>query len=467
LPVPQKHYFVCGIGGSGMLPLAVLLLGAGHKVSGSDRSYDQGRTPEKFDWIKKQGIELFPQDGSGISNALDAVVISKAVEDTVPDIAAAKAKNVSVLKRADMLIELFNEAKTKIAISGTSGKTTTTGMTGFLFREAGRDPTVMNGGVFLNYYDDNPYATAFTGKGDVFITEVDESDGADVVAAYDPHIAVLHNVTLDHQPMEELREMFSRYTAKAKTVVLNSDDTIVCNLADNCMEKCITYGIDNENAMVCAYDLQPLQNGIKAKIRHEGKMEHLSLVVPGKHNVSNALAAISVGLLQNVPLRESVRILSGFKGIKRRMEMIGTGNGIAVMDDFAHNPDKVTATLSTLKQFSGRLIIFFQPHGYGFLKVVGKELAEAFAAGLGKDDLLYLVEPLYMGGTVDRTLGSSHIVQDISAARKQAELLADRKEALEKIAENVRAGDRVVVMGARDDSLSGFARDILARISLK
>ena len=456
-----SHYFVCGIGGSGMLPLAIILKGLGYTVSGSDRSYDQERTPEKFDWIKKQGITLHPQDGSGITKDISYVVISKAVEDTVPDIAAAKAAKVPIKMRADVLIDFFNRTGTRIAVSGTSGKTTTTGMIGFLLKEAGIDPTIMNGGIFLDYAKDNPYSTAFVGGGDVFVSEVDESDGIDIVTQYEPDIAVIHNITLDHQPMEELRKMFSGFLAKTKIAVVNADDAGVMEIADGFEGEIITYGNDGR---ITSSGYVPKPAGCDVTIKDGDQQSLLQLSVPGRHNVSNALAAIAVGRAMKLPLEQCCEILSRFTGIRRRMEVVGNKNGVIVMDDFAHNPDKIAATLGTLHEFPGRVHVFFQPHGYGFLKVVGPELAQSFADNLGADDTLYMVEPFYAGGTVDRSVGSKQIVDDIVNRGKNAVLVDDRAVAKNAILAHVKAGDRVVIMGARDDSLSGYARDILAAI---
>ncbi len=442
-----------------MLPLAIILKGLGYTVSGSDRSYDQGRTPEKFDWIKKQDITLHPQDGSGITGAITSVVISKAVEDTVPDIAAAKAQKIPILMRADVLIDFFNRAGTRIAISGTSGKTTTTGMIGFLLKEAGMDPSVMNGGIFRNYAKTNPYSTAFVGGGDVFVTEVDESDGIDIVTQYEPDIAVIHNITLDHQPMDELRKMFSGFLAKTKTAVLNADDDGVMELAKDFKGRILTYG---DKGGLRASNYIPHPDGIEATITEGVNTARMKLQLPGRHNISNALAAIAVGRALDLPLQQCCDILSRFEGIRRRMEVVGTKNNITVMDDFAHNPDKIAATLTTLREFPGRLHVFFQPHGFGFLKVVGAELAESFAEHLGKDDVLYMVEPFYAGGTVDRSVGSAQIVADIVRRGKDARLAEGRDEVKAALQASVRPHDRIIIMGARDDSLSSFARDILA-----
>ncbi len=197
-----------------MFPLALILRGQGATVCGSDRSFDQGRMSEKFSWIQSQGIDLFPQDGSGISTDLTALVVSTAVEDSIPDVKSAKEKGVPIITRAQLLAQIFNTAETRIAIAGTSGKSTTTGMIGYVLQMAGKAPTVMNGAVFRNFQtEQTPYATALSGSPDLFITEDDESDGS--IALYDPTIAVLNNIALDHKTMPELIALFNGFVGKA------------------------------------------------------------------------------------------------------------------------------------------------------------------------------------------------------------------------------------------------------------
>jgi len=446
-----------------MLPLAIILKGLGHEIAGSDRSFDQGRTPEKFAWISAQGIQLFPQNGSGIADDLDAVIISKAVEETVPDMIAAKQKGVPIRLRVDMLIESFNAAPRKIAIAGTSGKTTTTGMTGFIFRELGQDPTIMNGGIFRNYAKENPYSTAFVGKGNAFITEVDESDGEEWTSRYRPDIAILHNIALDHDGMDSLRHLFTAFLSHAKTAVLNIDHPEVLNLMSAFQGKIVTYGF-TPSADFYASDVVEEQFSIAATLHALGQVYKVRLMIPGRHNLSNALAALAATHAAGVDIAAAVECLSRFRGIKRRMEVVGEKKGIIVIDDFAHNPDKIAATLSTLKHFPARLIVFFQPHGYKFLTLVRQELADVFAAGMDAQDVLFMVEPLYMGGSVDRSVTSADVARIIKAQGGHCDVLEDRDAVRAAILKTVQKGDRIIIMGARDDTLSTFATDILSAL---
>lgn len=447
-----RRYILSGIGGSGMLPLALILKARGFAVAGTDRARDQGKTPGKFAHLESLGIELFPQDGSAVKNADDILVVSTAVEDTVPDVIAAKKAGVVIVRRAALLADLFNAAKARIAIAGTSGKTTVTGMIGYILNETGREPTVMNGGIFRNYADDNPYASALTGAGDVFVTEADESDGS--IALYHPSIAVLNNIALDHKPMDELLPLFHDYLSKADICVLNHDSADVRALAQNVSGQKIWYGF-GDGADVRAGNIILRPDGVDMDVNGIS----VRMKVPGRHNVSNALAALAAAQAAGVDLGDACRALEGFTGIKRRMEVVGTAHGITVIDDFAHNPDKIAASLSALREFPGRLIVFFQPHGYGFLKLLKDELAACFSHGLGLDDHLFVVEPYYAGGTADRSVQMRDVVPHITGPRVHlGEGRDDIKAAIRTIAQ---PGDRIVVMGARDDTLSEFARAIL------
>ena len=461
-------WFFCGIGGSGMLPLALILKGHGATIAGSDRSRDQGRTPEKFAWLESLGFTLFPQDGSGVTSAAQTLVASAAVEDTVPEMVRAKELGCPRMSRAELLAALFNAAPCGIALAGTSGKSTVTGMTGWILDQAGRDPTIMNGAVMKNFVSpDAPFASARVGQGDVFVSEVDESDGS--IALYTPQIAVLLNVSLDHKSMEELRELFGNFLGAAQVCAVNIDDAESAALAGRAKEL-VTFAVHAPEAMIGVEpgSVQERPTSLSARVtdRRGGTAHALDLQVPGRHNLANALAAIAAANAAGVPVSESVAALGSFAGLARRFDIVGTSpSGVTVIDDFGHNPEKCAATLSALKAHPGRVIAFFQPHGYGPLRQMGHELAEVFARLLGPDDVTILCDPVYFGGTVDRSEGSERIVSLIEAGGGSAEYIAAREDCGKRIAAIARPGDRVVIMGARDDTLSAFARSILEDVN--
>ncbi|TXC68887.1 UDP-N-acetylmuramate--alanine ligase [Sphingorhabdus soli] len=455
----DKDYFFCGIGGSGMLPLAVLVKAAGGRVAGSDRALDQGRGAGKFDWLRSQGIAVSAQDGSGVVSADQVIVASAAIEDSVPDIARAKALGCARVTRAELLAKLFNARADGIAIGGTSGKSTVTGMIGWILAACGRDPTIMNGAVMKNFVSDAiPFASARAGSGP-FVTEVDESDGS--IALFRPGIAVINNISLDHKTLDELRALFGGFARAAGTVIWNRDDAETAALmASLDLADSVSFGFGEADVRAIDIDEQPVS--ARFTLCSANERIAVTLAVPGRHNIANALAAIAAAKAAGVPLVEACRAIESFTGLARRFDVVGGAGGITVIDDFGHNPDKIAATLRTLRTFPGRIIAFFQPHGYGPLAKMGEELAATFANELGPEDRLIVSDPAYFGGTVDRSIGSEVLTAPLG---DRAEHIADRAACGERIVALAQPGDRIVVMGARDDTLGIFAHDILAGLA--
>ncbi|QFT78120.1 UDP-N-acetylmuramate--L-alanine ligase [Erythrobacter sp. THAF29] len=450
-----------------MLPLAQIVHGLGYEVAGSDRSRDQGRTPEKFDWLSRNGFNLYPQDGSGISSPDQILIASAAVEDTVPEVKKARELGCQRMTRAELLSQLFNAAGYSIAVGGTSGKSTVTGMIAWILSDAGYDPTVMNGAVMKNFANpDNPFASAQVGSPQLFVSEVDESDGS--IALYRPTIGVLLNVSLDHKSIEELRVLFGDYLSAAGCAIVNFDNEEARSLAKRAKQS-VSFGINASDAEITIEPGTVEQSAftISAAVidNDTRKVAALELPMPGMHNLSNALAAIATVKAAGIDISRSAHSLRSFAGLARRFDVVGTSeSGVTVIDDFGHNPEKCAATLRTLKASPGRVIAFFQPHGYGPLRQMGDELAETFAREMEAGDITIMCDPVYFGGTVDRSDGSERIVKLIEEHGGSAEHIASREDCGKRIIEIARAGDRIVVMGARDDTLSEFARSILDRL---
>ena len=463
-----RPFFFCGIGGSGMLPLAQIVHGLGHAVAGSDRSRDQGRTPEKFEWLEKAGFALFEQDGSGITSTDQILVASAAVEDTVPEVRRAAELGLPRMTRAELLSTLFNKAGQSVAVAGTSGKSTVTGMIAWILSEAGRDPTVMNGAVMKNFASPkNPFASARVGQPQPFVSEVDESDGS--IALYRPSVGVLLNVSLDHKSLEELRALFGDYLSVSERAVVNFDNEEAVALAGRAKEL-VSFGVSNTEADITvepgSIKEGPLTTQATLLDKRSGDSFALTVPMPGRHNLSNALAAIAAASAAGITVADAVQALAGFKGLARRFDVVGTSaSGITVIDDFGHNPEKCAATLRTLKSSPGRVLAFFQPHGYGPLRQMGTELAETFARELGPEDITLMCDPVYFGGTVDRSEGSERIIDLIRGAGGQAEHIPTREACGDRIVDIAQPGDRIVIMGARDDTLSTFARSIFERLA--
>jgi UDP-N-acetylmuramate--alanine ligase len=454
--------FFSGIGGSGMLPLASIVRAGGARVSGSDRSLDAGRTPHKFDYLRSLGIQLFPQDGSGLREGM-TLVTSAAVEATVPDVVRAKELGLPHLTRPEFLARILNSSRRSVAVGGTSGKSTVTGMIGWILHACHRQPTVMNGAVMKNFVTPSaPFASALVGDPELFVSEVDESDGS--IALYRPEIAVLTNISLDHKEMEELRGLFAAFVLRARKAVLNLDDPETRAIAEVVSpDHVVGYGFDSPGAAFMGKDLQLDPQGARFALAAEGTRHDVRLSVPGRHNASNALAAIAAARLLGVRTADAIAAIGRFEGLRRRLERVGEAGGVTVIDDFAHNPDKIAATLATMRAQPGRLLIMFQPHGYGPLAKMGEPLAISLADGMAPDDRLYLPDPVYQGGTVERTRGSDWLAEQVRTHGKKAEHIPERPKIGDALVAEARPGDRILIMGARDDTLIEFARELVGR----
>ena len=455
------NYFFCGIGGSGMLPLASILRARGSRVAGSDRSLDAGRLSAKFDYLRSLGIPLHPQDGSGLAAGM-TLVTSAAVEPTITDVVRATELGLDRLTRPQLLAQLLNAAQKSVAVGGTSGKSTVTGMIGWILHACHRQPTVMNGAVMKNFVSpSSPFSSALVGDPELFVSEVDESDGS--IALYRPSVAVLTNVSLDHHSMDELRSLFGAFLSRAGKAVVNLDDPETRAMADT-VRDAAGYGFDSPQATFIGRDLQLGPNDCAFTVEANGDSARVELQVPGRHNASNALAAITAAVSLGVALPDAAAALGRFEGLKRRLEIVGTANGVTIIDDFAHNPDKIAASLATLAAHPGRLLVMFQPHGFGPLAKMGDELAATFADGLRDGDRLYLSDPVYQGGTVDKARGADWLVDQVCKLGGDARHIADRSAISDALIADAATGDRIVVMGARDDTLSEFAADLLDRL---
>lgn len=476
---PYKHVFLSGVGGSGMSAIALMLLADGYKVSGSDRSYDEGESPEKFAALKNAGVIMKPQDGSGIDADVDALIVSSAIEEKVPDVIAARKRQqenpaFAILKRADVLAESFNH-KAGIAVGGTSGKSTVTAMLGHILDEAGMKPTVINGAAMVNALDKGAVGlgNAMIGEGEPFVIEADESDGTIALYQPDPNdserglrVAVLTNITLDHKPVEQTLPLFRSFVERAtKGAVVNLDNQGSASLRE-ANAKTFTFSLKDASASYLAENIEIGADGTRFSVREKdtGDRVTLKIDVPGKHNVENALAAIAAARMSGVSLKDAAHALESYRGVKRRLEVLGRAGGVTVIDDFGHNPDKVAASVAALRQAPGRLIIFFQPHGFEPMRLMGDGIMQAFAEGLNKDDVVILSDILYKGGTVNRSISSADLVAKMPEGGPLALHIANRPDIADYILANVRAGDRIVVMGARDDSLTDFALGLLQAI---
>ncbi len=443
----NSKYFFCGIGGSGMSALAKALKNKGAEVTGSDRNLDAPAVKE----LENLGIKVFTQDGAGVPD--DAVfVISSAIEDTVPDVVRAKDLGLVIKKRAEILAEILHSGK-GVAVAGTSGKTTTTAMLGWILDYSGMNPDIMNGGVMLNYN-----SNVRMGSGEAFVVEADESDGS--IELYTPDVALVTNISLDHKPLEELRVLFKDFVKKAKFgAVLNADCPEVAAFT-KVNPNTITFSAEGRKATFVAEDVKITPQGSLFTVNGI-KFE---MPVVGRHNVADAMAAISAAFMLGVPLEKSAQGLKEFKGVHRRMELMGEVNGVKVFDDFAHNPAKIEGTLRALKEAYPESVMFvvFQPHGFAPTKLMKDGLVDALDRTLSKNDRVIFLNIFYAGGTAAKDISSADLVEVLKdRAGVHSFYSSKRKWALKYIKDRAKAGDIAVIMGARDDTLSDLAKELV------
>jgi UDP-N-acetylmuramate--alanine ligase len=444
------HY--AGLGGAGMSALAQFQAMTGGVTSGSDRAFDRGERARLRDQLEGLGIAVLPQDGSGLGPDCAALVVSTAVEDTVPDVVAARAKNIPIVHRSELLAYFVAQLRS-IAVTGTSGKSTATAMVFDILRGAGRDPSVITGGDLPELQEQGLPGNAFAGASDLLVVEADESDGS--LVRYAPSIGVILNLQRDHKEMTEVAAMFATLRARAREALVVGDADNLDPFAGGAIRFGLSPGADVRGEDIVLHpDF--------SRFRVAGTV--FDLPVPGAHNVLNALAAIATCRLLGVELDEMMAPLSGFRGIGRRFQTVGKTRGIEVIDDFAHNAEKIAAAIRTAKLRSKRVLAIYQPHGYGPTRFLRSDFVTTFAGELGSEDRMWMLEVFYAGGTATRDFSAADIVGEIAARGVKAEFAPSRESLIARIAEVATPGDLVLVMGARDPSLSELARSILAAI---
>lgn len=425
----MNAFHLIGIGGVGMSALAETLLDHGARVSGSERFCDQGRALPVLDILRNQRINIVPQNGSGIHSNLTAVITSSAIEADNPDVLAANRLGIPIKHRSSTLANTLAD-KRLIAITGTCGKSTITAMLGHILEVAGLDPTVVNGAQCANWHTPKRTGAVLHGTGNLCIIEADESDRS--LLNFHPETALVSNASADHFSLEDTNTLFDAFIAQVSGTV-----------------------IDGRN------DSEPLPE-ITAHdwaCSFEFRNQLITLSQPGRHNAINAWQAARMAELLDVPPQTIAKALASFKGIKRRLETIGVrSDGVRVVDEYAHNPEKIRATLETLKSRSARTLALWRPHGYGPLEKMFEDLSTMFTETLRPDDHLFLLPVFDAGGTASRTIKTEALQERLAASGVKAEWFPDHTAAIMRISSLADAGDIIVTMGARDPDLPETAK---------
>ncbi|HEY6172316.1 MAG TPA: UDP-N-acetylmuramate--L-alanine ligase [Candidatus Kapabacteria bacterium] len=456
----QRVHFI-GIGGAGMSGLAEILLARGTNVSGSDLVRS-----EKTEELKKQGAHIFiGHDAKHISSDIDTVVYSSAVRNSGnPELIEAEKQGIKTIRRADFLGELTRGIPT-IAVSGTHGKTTTSSMIAHIMIESGLDPLVSIGAKVKELGGKNARA----GKGNIAVVEADEYDRS--FLALHPSIAVITTLEAEHldiyKDLADLEETFVRFVnnrdgdKEQGYAVVNIDEPAVRDILAKLEKKIITFGVTSDEAKYKAKDISVKGFETRATIIRGGEtLGELVLGVPGEHNIKNALAAIAVSDILAIPFERAKTSLMTFRGAERRADVIGEAGGVLVIDDYAHHPTEIRATLSAIRKgYPGRRIIAsFQPHTFTRTRDFAEEFGKVF--GDLSDELLLLDvyparEKPIVGVTSDLILRSY----------KKKTGIIPFEELPQRAADIAKEGDIILTIGA--GTITEAAPKILAKLKEK
>ncbi len=429
----NESIHIAGIGGVGMSAIAQGYLDNGAEVTGSDRLIDNGETTPILEALKSQGVKLYPQDGSGIGDVTTKLIVSTAIEADNKDLLAAKEAGIEVWHRSQALDELVS-GKRLIAVSGTSGKSTTTALVGWILTYAGLNPTVINGAAIVGWDEgDKRIGSVRRGESEWAVIEADESDKS--CLRFTPEIAIVTNESADHFDIDETHRLFTEFKEKATGGVI---DTLP------------------EDFKVISTTLT------KTRFRAWGK--EISVALPGAHNAMNAAQAMAAARLAGIKDEIIRRALLTFPGVERRLQRVGkTASGTMVIDDYGHNPAKLQAAIETVSAAAESIAVLWRPHGYKPLRSMLDELAKTFAMMRKQDKVILL--PVYdAGGTADRSINSDALLAAIKEQGFDGAYLVDNldeaKTMLSDYAEATGATDAILICGARDPGLSVLAKSL-------
>ncbi len=454
----KKIHFI-GIGGIGMSGIAEVLANLGFEVSGSDikRSKNTDRLEQLY------GMRI--AEGHAADNIADAevAVYSSAVRDDNPEVIQAKENGIPVIPRAEMLAELMVLKPYAVAVSGTHGKTTTTSMVATILKHAGMDPTTVVGGVV-----DTLGSNAHLGTSEWFVTEADESDRSFLMLY--PTIAVVTNIDKEHMEsykgMEDVVECFTDFVNKVPffgAAVICLDDPNVQLIIPRIKRRRVTYGLTAQ-ADISAHGIE-YDNEFGSHFtvwKGTEVLGKIDLPVPGQHNVYNALGATAVALELEVPFEKIADAFKTFKNANRRFQFKGEANGLTVVDDYAHHPTEILATLSAAKNGAGgrRTVVAFQPHRF----TRTQELMDEFALAFNNADVLYVLDIYAASEDPIPGITAEFLTENIRRyGHKNVKYVGDIETAAERIAADLREGDLVITLGA--GNVTRLSDELLEKIS--
>jgi UDP-N-acetylmuramate--alanine ligase len=445
------HYFFIGIAGTGMSALAQYMHGTGIAVSGSDRFFKPGEYNDTRSKLENLGITCFAQDGSGIHEGITRVIVSTAIEDTIPEVRKTRELGIPIQRRSELLAEITASRKT-IAVGGTSGKSTTSAMIFDILLHAGQDPSIISGAGLVSLIERGLIGNAAVGKGDWLVIEADESDGS--IVQYHAEVGVLLNIDKDHKEIEALKEIFTIFRDNSKLFITNSSHDLSASLSTGAGHD-FTIRADGEAAYKAT---SFVQQGLRIQFQVNGVP--FSLQTVGTHNMENALAAAATAHQLGVPLETAAEALASYKGIYRRHQVLGKKEGVWLIDDYAHNPVKCARSIEACQPLAGKVVAWLQPHGYAPTKFLRADFVQEIVSVLRPQDEIWMSEIFYAGGTTIKDISAEDLVNDIRSMGKKAFFVPDRINLLGRLRPHLDEDTVLLLMGARDPSLEAFAAHV-------
>jgi UDP-N-acetylmuramate--alanine ligase len=440
-----------------MNPLAQLVRARGDDVQGSDRSLDQGKNADLAARLRELGIVLVPQDGSAIGAGIDRFVYSTAVEADTPEMRAARALGLEMVARPALLAEIVNAGRPGIAISGTSGKSTVTGMLGWVLRESGVATTVLGGAALVGEGTAGCFMPGPAG-GPV-VAEACESDGT--LVGYRPSIGVVHNISRDHAELDSLRAQFATFASQSRRLLVNARCTEAAALGRRF--GALTYGVGGRDVALEPASVGPSR--ARGVLRLGGGAVDLDVPQPGLHNLENAAAATLAAVELGLDPSQIAARLAAFPGVARRFEVVGvTRTGIRVVDDYAHNADKLRAAITAAQAGADRVVVVFQPHGFGPARFLRPDLKALVPTLLRPADRFCYAEIFYAGGTVAKDISSRMLADDLPPTVRCG-YAADHDAVRCWVAAEAKPNDTVLILGARDPDLPKLARSVFEALA--
>ncbi len=431
----MKNIHFVGISGIGMSGIAEIMLNLGYNISGSDMI--ESLITER---LKELGVLIYKDHSAENLNSADTVILSSAISDDNPEVLEARRRGISILARADLLAHIM-KMKEAIAVAGAHGKTTTTALIAAILEEAGLSPTWINGGIIKK-----SGMNAKLGNGRYIVAEADESDGSFLLLP--ARIVVVTNIDYEHidyfGDMSKMKRLYLQFINKAEVAILCVDDPNIKDILPEISIRYRTYGVDGNLRMK---NIEFFSEFTEFDLVRDEEVSRVKVSLLGRHNVQNALAAISVGAELGIKLSIIKDALANFKGVERRLHIKGESNGIMVVEDYGHHPTEIRETLRAAKEaWKKRMIVIFQPHRY----TRTRDMLNEFATSFSDADILILT-PIYPASEAPiPNVSTEKLAAVIDPHHKNLYSVSSNEEAVTIIKEIAKPGDIILLLGAGD-----------------